>query len=158
MPVIRAGQARTDSPTMAHPVLGSFTAQLISDTGGLTQFGAFTETLPPGSRSSFCHWHAQEDEFILVLVGEITLYEGGTQTVLHPGDAACFPAGNPVGHYLENQSNSDITYLVVGTRAPSDTITYPDQNRVTRFDRTKDTRSYTTLDGAPATSPYDDPV
>ncbi|PUB18645.1 cupin domain-containing protein [Yoonia sediminilitoris] len=75
---------------------------------------------PPGCRSSLRHWHAQEDEFILALEGEVTLFEGSTESILHPGDAACFPASGPVGHYLENQSDTDLTYLVVGTRAPSD--------------------------------------
>ena len=66
--IIRKGTARRDAATaeqIAH--LGSFTAELLSETGGLTQFGAFVETLPPGSASSDRHWHEGEDEFLLVL-------------------------------------------------------------------------------------------
>ena len=40
---------------------------------GLTQFGVNLTTLEPGAMSSQRHCHAQEDEFIYVLSGEITL-------------------------------------------------------------------------------------
>ena len=68
MPIIRKSEVPVDSPKMPD-ALGSFAAALYSDAGGLTQFGAFTETLPPGSRSSLKHWHETEDEFILVIAG-----------------------------------------------------------------------------------------
>jgi Cupin domain len=67
----------------------------ISEAGGLTQFGAFIEVLPPGSRSSIRHWHSAEDEMVFVLEGEITLHEGSIETVLRPDDAATFRAGDP---------------------------------------------------------------
>ena len=45
----------------AHPItgggLGPYRYQLLSDPGGLTQFGAFIEELPPGSYSGQRHWH-----------------------------------------------------------------------------------------------------
>ena len=49
--VIRQGRSRTDqaTPVQAAPH-GQFTADLLSDPGHLSQFGAFTETLAPGDR------------------------------------------------------------------------------------------------------------
>ena len=56
----------------AHPILGGglgpYAYQLLSDPGGLTQYGAFIEILPPGSRSSFRHWHETEDEMVYIPV------------------------------------------------------------------------------------------
>lgn len=152
MTVIRAGTARTDTggDTSA---LGPFRAELISDTAGLTQFGAFIEELPPGSRSSFSHWHKTEDEMVLILSGTITLIEGDTETDLRPGDAACWRAGDPVGHCMHNRSDAPVRYVVIGTRAPTDRVTYPDHDRVLIHDRTSDMRTYETLDGQPATKP-----
>lgn len=126
----------------------------ISEAGGLTQFGAFVETLQPGSRSSIKHWHSAEDEMVYVLEGEITLIEGDTDTMLRPGDAATFRAGVPVGHYLENRSGNVTRCLIVGTRAPVDRITYPDHDRVCHRDRSLPDDIWTNVAGEAAMSPY----
>lgn len=140
-----------------HPC-GPHEAFLYSDSGGLTQFGALVEILPPGSFSSVTHWHAQEDEMIYVIEGTATVKEGDEVYTLTPGEGATFKAGNPLGHQVENTSDQPLKYLVIGTRSRADTVTYPDHDRVLRFAR-DDTgnvveREYTTLRGAPAGSPY----
>ncbi len=126
MPVMRPSQARREE---GDGPLGRYEALLFSDTGGLTQFGAFVETLAPGARSSELHWHETEDEFVLVISGEVTLVEGDasgvTETKMHPGDAATFKAGDPVGHSLVNRSGRPCSYLVVGTRTTNDRWHYP---------------------------------
>ena len=43
---------------------------------GLSQFGVNLVTLKAGAWSSQRHWHRNEDEFVYVLEGEITLNEG----------------------------------------------------------------------------------
>jgi uncharacterized cupin superfamily protein len=126
----------------------------ISEAGGLKQFGAFIEILQPGSRSSIKHWHSAEDEMVYVLEGEITLIEGDTEMLLRPGDAATFRAGVPIGHYLENRSSATTRCLVVGTRAATDKITYPDHDRVCHRDRALPDDIWTNGAGSPADSPY----
>lgn len=130
MPVIRQKDAPLEEGKAEgiNAELGSYTARLLSDAGGLTQFGAFLETLPPGSRSSHKHWHEKEDEFIFVIAGTVTLNEGDSLVEMHPGDAATFKAGVAVGHRLENHSDADATYLVVGTRSPDDVVHYTDKD------------------------------
>ena len=126
----------------------------ISEPGGLTQFGAYIQVLPPGSRSSIKHWHRAEDELVYVLEGEVVLIEGETATALRAGDAAAFPAGVAVGHQLENRSPSPARYFMVGTRAPVDTITCPDHNRVCHRDRALPDDIWTDGEGLPAGNPY----
>lgn len=126
----------------------------ISEAGGLTQFGALIQTLPPGSRSSIKHWHSEEDEMVYVLEGHVTLIEGESETLLKPGDAATFRAGDPIGHCFENRSDAPTRYLVVGTRAGVDTITYPDHDRVCHRDRSLPDDIWTDGRGEPAQSPY----
>lgn len=104
--------------------IGRFRAELLSDSGGLTQFGAFIETLWPGGASSKSHWHRSEDEMVHVLEGEVTLVEGGTAATLTAGQTACFKAGVAVGHHLENRSGTLVRYLVIGTRSGDDVVTY----------------------------------
>jgi uncharacterized cupin superfamily protein len=82
-----------------------------SDAGGLTQYGAYVETLQPGARASEEHWHEKEDEFLYVLAGGGTVIEDGAEAVLHPGDAACWLAGESIGHAVANRSAAPCTYL-----------------------------------------------
>jgi len=101
-----------------------------SDDGGLTQFGAYVETLQPGGGSSERHWHEREDEFLLVLAGEVTVVEESGTSVLEPGDAACWPAGVANAHRVVNRSDAPCTYVIVGTRVTHDVCHYPDTGRV----------------------------
>jgi uncharacterized cupin superfamily protein len=98
----------------------------VSDAGGITQFGAFFVTLQPGERSAMRHWHAREDEFLYMLTGEAVVVENDGPHVLHPGDAACWPAGVDNAHHVLNQTDAPLTYLVVGTRLQADVVRYPD--------------------------------
>ena len=127
--IVREGSvAPLTAPASSDPYsqLGPYRAYPISDEGGLTQFGAFTETLVPGSQSSQRHWHAAEDEFLYVLDGAVTLIENDGPHVLRPGDAAAWPAGVPNAHCLQNRTDRPVAYLVVGSRLPDDEVHYPD--------------------------------
>jgi len=128
----------------------------ISEPGGLTQFGAFVQLLPPGSRTSIKHWHSAEDELVYVLDGAVTLIEGAAETLLTAGDAATFPAGAAVGHCFENRSAASVRILVVGTRAAVDTITCPDHDRICHRDRALPHDIWTDLEGRPAANPYNE--
>ena len=85
--------------------------------GGLTQFGVSHVTLKPGAWSSQRHWHDNEDEFLVMLSGEAVLVEDEGRTVLRAGDCAAWPAGVKNGHHLCNESDSDCTFVVVGSGA-----------------------------------------
>lgn len=126
----------------------------ISEPGGLTQFGAFVQLLQPDTRSSIKHWHSDEDELVYVLDGEITVVEGEQQTLLRAGDAATFKAGTPIGHFLWNRGLLPARCLVIGTRAQTDRITYPDHDRLLHRDRSQPEDIWTDLNGNPASDPY----
>lgn len=128
----------------------------ISEPGKLTQFGAFVQHLPPGSRTSIKHWHSAEDEMVYVLDGAATLVEGDVETVLSAGDAATFPAGVALGHAIENRSAAPLVILVVGTRAAVDQITCPDHDRICHRDRALPHDVWTDMTGRPAANPYSD--
>ncbi|NBZ88510.1 cupin domain-containing protein [Stagnihabitans tardus] len=147
--VIRPGAPMT-SRGYVHPILGGglgdYDYHLLSDPGGLTQIGAFVEILPPGSRSSFRHWHAEEDEFALVLNGHPTLVED-RETRLSPGDALAWPKGSGPAHCLRNDSDQAVSYLVAGTRLPRDAVHYPDHDLIGHKDGAA--RRFTHADGRP---------
>jgi uncharacterized cupin superfamily protein len=88
------------------------------------------ETLQPGAVPPDKHWHEREDEFLYVLAGELTVIEDQTDAALLAGDAACWPAGEPVAHTVVNRSAAPCTYLIVGTRVTHDACHYPESGRV----------------------------
>jgi uncharacterized cupin superfamily protein len=102
------------------------TRRRLGDAGGLQDFGVNLMTLPPGGWSSQRHWHSEEDEFVYVLEGELTLVEDRAETVLRAGECAAFPKGTGNGHHLQNRSSALAVYLEVGSRNPNDLITCSD--------------------------------
>jgi uncharacterized cupin superfamily protein len=106
----------------------------LGNVAGLTQFGVNLTRLKPGAASALRHWHEQEDEFIYVLEGELTLIEDNGEMPLGPGDCAGFKAGVSNGHQLVNKSQRDAVYLEIGTRAATERAHYPDADLVMERD------------------------
>jgi uncharacterized cupin superfamily protein len=100
--------------------------QALGEAGGLTQFGVNLVELQPGAASSQRHWHTHEDEFVMVVSGELTLVTDEGETLMRAGDYAAFPAGRPNGHHLINRGWGTALFLAVGSRIPEDCAEYPD--------------------------------
>lgn len=114
----------------------------VGDMNGLTQFGANIVYLQPGARSSLRHWHVHQDEFLIVISGELTLVDDNGETPLACGDCCAFPAGDENGHTIANNSGQEGSFLVVGTRTETETAYYSDidmkvefQNGESRFSK-----------------------
>lgn len=90
---------------------------LVSNAGGLTQFGAYIDTLAPGAYSSTRHWHSAEDELVYVLSGLQLIDDDGAH-ILQPGDAVCWWHGDPNAHHLFNHSPAPCSYLIIGNVQP----------------------------------------
>jgi len=126
--IIRKGEAR--SKTRDDARFGVMTTATFSDTAGLTQYGAYLQTLQPGTTSTYRHWHEQEDEFLFVVAGQVTVVEDDGAHVLEPGDAACWPGGVPNAHCMKNESPEPCSYILVGTRLTHDICHYPDEGQI----------------------------
>jgi uncharacterized cupin superfamily protein len=146
---IAKAQVRTGSAYPAQlkkPVEGR-EKTVLGDLAGLTQFGVNLTKLKPGAASSLRHWHEQEDEFIYVLEGELSLVEDGGETPLKPGDAAGWKAGVANGHMLVNKSSRDAIYLEIGSRVPRERAHYPDYDLL--YTRDENGIRVTHRDGTP---------
>ena len=93
---------------------------------GLTRVGVNLVRLLPGKESSMRHWHTHEDEFVLVLEGELVLRTDAGEQLLCAGHCAGFPAGRADGHQLINRSDAAAVYLVMSNRDSEDTAHYSD--------------------------------
>ena len=135
----------TDYPEPFAQAVDGRTRQALGDVGGLTRFGVNLVELQPGAASSQRHWHSHEDEFVMMVSGELVLITDEGETLMRAGDCAAFPAGKPNGHQLVNRSWGPGVFLVVGSRDKADIATYPDVDL--RFEGA--TNSYTHKDGSP---------
>lgn len=128
--IVRNGSAKTtETAPENRPEFGLIRSEQLSDAGGLSQFGLYRQTLPPGARTSTRHWHEVEDEFLYVLDGTPTVIENDGPHGLAPGDACCWPGGVANAHTVENRSAEPCTILVLGSRPGDDRCHYPDVGR-----------------------------
>lgn len=117
--------------------------QRLARASGLTQFGVNLTTIQPGAWSSQRHWHTDEDEFVWVVEGELTLVTDAGEEILRPGDCAAFKRGDPDGHHLINRTDRPAKVLEIGTASESDACHYPD------IDMIAGENGYTHRDGTP---------
>ena len=109
---------------------------------GLTRMGASHVTLKPGAWSSQRHWHSEEDELLVMLLGEAVLVEDEGETVIRPGDVVAWAAGVENGHHLQNRSNADCVFVAISAGSKDkDSGEYPD------IDMVFDAEGYARKDG-----------
>jgi uncharacterized cupin superfamily protein len=93
--------------------------------------------LPP--RQSNCPYHYESDEeWLIVLEGNLTVRHPGGEEVLDPGDLVCFPAGPDGAHKLTNRGEVRVKMLLVSTRQMPAVAVYPDSDKIGVF--TEDSR------------------
>jgi uncharacterized cupin superfamily protein len=118
----------------------------LGDPFGLQGFGVNHVTLAPATMSALFHRHTVQDEWILVLSGEIVLVHDDGETLLGAGMCAGFAAGG-TAHQLVNRSPEAATYLEVGDRRPGDGVAYPRNDLAAQ--RTAGGWRFTHKDGTP---------
>jgi uncharacterized cupin superfamily protein len=130
MPKIDIGKIPIDTssgyPEPLRRVVAGRERKRLGNAAGLDQFGVNLTTLKPGAASALRHWHHKEDELVFILEGEVVLIDDSGETVLKPGDAAAFKAGDPNGHHLVNKSGRDVVLLEIGTRSKHERAEYSD--------------------------------
>jgi uncharacterized cupin superfamily protein len=111
-------------PHYAREVEGRWYRRLAPATG-ISDFGVSHVTLKPGAWSGQRHWHAGEDEFLVMLTGEAILIDDNGRTPILPGDCVAYPKGDGNAHHLVNESAADCVFVVVGRPSATD-CHYPD--------------------------------
>ncbi len=132
---------------LAEAVGGRFN-QGVGDAGGLTQFGVNIVRLEPQALSSLRHYHMEQDEFAIMLSGKCVLIDDDGEHEMLPGDCAAWPAGDANGHHLVNKTDAPATFLVVGTRTPTETCIYSDLDMMVKDNG----NTFTCKDGSPLTA------
>ena len=127
--------------------------QRVGDAAGLTKMGINRVVLLPQSKTALRHWHEIDDEFVIVISGEVVLREEGGETILRAGDCAGFKAGVANGHAFENRNDEPAVLFEIGTRDDVETVHYPDADL--RYEKRDGIRRFTRRDGTPYPKPGD---
>ena len=117
---------RTRYPGDLRKVTKGYQRVAMGDAAGLTQFGVNRAVLAPGAATSLRHWHENEDEFVIVLEGEVVLVDDNGETPMHACDCAGFRAGDANGHTIINRSERPAILFEIGTRLADEIGHYPD--------------------------------
>jgi uncharacterized cupin superfamily protein len=101
---------------------------------GAVATGMGVYELEPGNALWPYHFEAAEEEWLIVIDGELTLRRPDGESVLRTGDIACFPAGAAGAHAVRNHSAAPVRFAMPSTRAPYGGATvYPDSGKVSVF-------------------------
>ena len=122
------GRRGTLYPDKYKPMVAGREKRALGNALGLQNFGVNLVKLEPGAQSALRHWHSQQDEFVWMVEGELTLVTSEGAETLKPGMCAGFPKGKADGHHLVNKSGKDAWYLEVGDRSAGDAVVYPDDD------------------------------
>jgi uncharacterized cupin superfamily protein len=141
------GEERQPYPAPYNTVLKGKVRRAIGDALGLTKIGVGLTELAPGAVSALRHWHAEEDEFVYVVSGELTLVTDSGPQVLTAGMVAGFPAGRSDGHRLENRGTTKAAYIEISNRSAREHVRYPDCDL--QLVREGGTRNWLHRDGKP---------
>lgn len=93
---------------------------------GLKNLGIHHELLPPGQRTSWPHAESNEEEFVYVIEGHPDAWIDGHLHRLNPGEGVGFPSGTGISHTFINNTEMDVSLLVVGESSKKENqIYYP---------------------------------
>jgi uncharacterized cupin superfamily protein len=94
----------------------------------LTGFSLYE--LEPGEATWPYHFEVMEEEWLIVVAGEITLRTPDGERVLRAGDTACFPAGAAGAHAMHNAGGSTARFAMPssGERYGGATV-YPESGK-----------------------------
>ena len=103
---------------------------------GAKDLGYSYDVVPPGKRSCPFHSHYGEEEMFFIVRGSGLLRFGAETRPIRAGDFICCPTGGPdTAHQIVNDSDAELAYLSISTRAPAEVCEYPDSGKVGAFGR-----------------------
>jgi uncharacterized cupin superfamily protein len=108
-----------------------FAATSLTKLFGAVATGMGVYEIAPGNTSWPYHFEATEEEWLIVIDGQLTLRTPEGETVLRAGDVACFPAGAAGAHAVRHHTDAPVRYAMPSTNARfGGASIYPDSDKV----------------------------
>jgi uncharacterized cupin superfamily protein len=96
---------------------------------GASRMGATVYEIPPGRTLCLYHYESEE-EWLLVLQGQLTVRHPEGEDVLGPGDITAFPVGPTGAHQTINNGTDTVRLIMFATKDPIGYCVYPDSDKV----------------------------
>jgi uncharacterized cupin superfamily protein len=97
---------------------------------GGERIGGSVYELPPGQRLFPYHYHYADEEWLVVLAGELSLRAPDGERTLREGDVVCFPTGPEGAHAVRNESAGPVRFLMLSAGARPEIVVYPDSDKI----------------------------
>jgi len=115
------------SPRDPAPDGHSFTMRSLSGEVGAHLTGCSVYEVGPGQATWPYHFELNEEEWLIVVQGELTLRTPDGERVLRTGDVVCFPAGVTGAHAVRNDGELVARFAMPSSVSPfGDACVYPD--------------------------------
>ena len=109
----------------------TFSAASVTEAVGARLSGLSVYELPPGQAGWPYHFELGEEEWAIVLAGEVTLRTPAGERVLRLGDVACFPAGADGAHAFRNDGDRPARFAMPSAGLSHiDACVYPDSGKI----------------------------
>ena len=102
----------------------------IGKQAGTQRLGASLYEVPPGNSSCPYHWHAANEELLIVLSGSPTLRTPAGERDLVEGEVVAFPIGEQGAHKVTNNAEAPSRVLILSEMNEPEVAVYPDSGKV----------------------------
>jgi uncharacterized cupin superfamily protein len=105
-------------------------AAQVAKQAGAQRLGMTLYELEPGNSICPYHWHAANEELLIVLSGTPTLRTPAGQREPAEGEVVSFPIGEEGAHKLTNDSDRRVRVLIASEMNEPEVAVYPDSGKV----------------------------
>ena len=108
-----------------------FSGASLTERVGAKLSGLGVYELPPGQAGWPYHFELAEEEWAIVIDGEVTLRTPSGERTLQRGDVVCFPTGADGAHAFRNDGERAARFLMLSAGPPHiDACVYPDSGKI----------------------------
>ncbi len=108
---------------------------------GAKDLGYSYDVVPPGKSACPFHSHHAEEEMFFIVRGNGKLRYGAESRAIRAGDfIACPTGGAETAHQIINDSNAELIYISVSTKATAEICEYPDSKKIGAYGGPMDKR------------------
>jgi uncharacterized cupin superfamily protein len=97
---------------------------------GTERLGATLYEVPPDNSVCPYHWHAANEELLIVLEGRPTVRTPTGERDLESGEIVAFPVGDEGAHKVTNNGDEPARVLIVSEMNQPEVAVYPDSGKV----------------------------